>query len=411
MIALFVCSIAFSSCSRKNEISKWRGPNNDGIFPETGLLKQWPKNGPELDWSFEGLGFGHGTVAVANGKVFVTGIKDTANSVGTIFTFDLDGEPLWQKDYGLDFCESFHGTRSTPTVIDNYIYIESGRGVIYCLGTENGKEIWSVDFVKDLQVDTIPRWGYAESVLIDGDNLICVPGGKENNVVALNRFTGEMVWSSKGYGEVATYNSPILVNQNGHRLLIAMSSGSIMGIDADSGEMYWRKHQFQGNLIHANTPVYYDGKIVVSSSSRKDSSGLVQLQLSENGKKAEVVWRNEKFTNLMGGLVRIDTCIFGSVYQRSDWQVISWNTGEMLHQNRELGSGALVYADGLFYCYTERKGEMALVKANTENFEIISKFNVPFGTDQHWAHPVINDGKLYIRHGNALMVYNISQSI
>ncbi|MCF6358267.1 MAG: PQQ-binding-like beta-propeller repeat protein [Draconibacterium sp.] len=364
-----------------------------------------------MDWSFEGLGFGYGSVAVANGKVHVTGIKDTATTFGTLFAFDLDGELLWQIDYGPDFCRSFHGTRSTPTVIGNYIYIASGAGAVYCFDAENGDEIWSVDFVKDLQVDIIPRWGYAESVFIDGNNLICVPGGKENNVVSLNRFTGEMVWSSKGYGEVATYNSPILINHNGNRLLIAMTSGSIMGINADTGEMYWRKHQFQRNSIHANTPLYFDGKIVVSSESGNDNSGLVQLQLSEDGKKAKEVWRNLKFSNLMSGIVRIDSSIYGSVYQRSDWQVISWNTGEILHKSKELGSGTVIYADGMFYCYTERKGEMALVEATPEKFEVISKFSVPLGTLQHWAHPVIKDGKLYIRHGNALMVYSISKKI
>ncbi len=250
-------------------------------------------------------------------------------------------------------------------------------------------------------------FGYSESVLIDGDNLICVPGGKENNVVALNRFTGKKVWRSKGFEEPATYNSPILVNQNGQRLLIAMSASSIMGIDADTGEMYWRIQQTQQNLIHANTPLYFDGKLVVSSAGRDSTSGLVQLQLSENGKSAAVAWRNKKFINLMGGLVRIDTCIYGSAYLKNDWQVINWNTGEMLVQNKELGGGSIIYADGMFYCYAENDGEVALVNASPEKFEIVSKFKVPLGTEQHWARLVIKDGKLFVRHGDALMVYKI----
>ncbi len=233
-------------------------------------------------------------------------------------------------------------------------------------------------------------------------------GGKENNVVALNRFTGELVWSSTGVGEIATYNSPILINRNGLKLVIAMTSGSIMGIDANSGEMYWRVEQTQQNLIHANTPIYCDGKLVVSSADRKDSSGLVQLQLSVDGKSAEVVWRDKKFINLMGGLVKIDSCLYGSAYMKKDWRVINWNTGEMLAQNKEIGGGAIIYADGLFYCYAERDGAMALVKATPDKFEIISKFGIPLGTKEHWAHPVIKDGILYIRHGDALMAYNIS---
>src|SRR5690606_21538340 len=225
------------------------------------------------------------------------------------------------------------------------IYIESGMGAVYCLNAETGNQVWSVDFIEDLGVDSVIQFGYAESVLIDGDNLICVPGGKENNVVALNRFTGKKVWSSKGFEEPATYNSPILIDRNGQRLVIAMSASSIMGIDAETGEMYWRIEQTQQNKIHANTPLYFDGKLVFASAGRENTSGLVQLQLSENGKTAEVVWRNKKFINLMGGLVRIDTCIYGSAYLKNDWQVINWNTGEMLVQNKDLGGGSIIYAD------------------------------------------------------------------
>ena len=397
----------FAVGQQKTEISDWRGPNRDGIFPEKNLLKQWPENGPEMLWSFEGLGFGHSSVAVANNKVYITGIQDTTVSAGTIFTFDLNGKLLWKKNYGKDFSLNFHGTRSTPVIVDDLIYIESGMGAVYCLNAENGNEVWSVDFIKDLGVDSVIQFGYAESVLIDGDKLICVPGGKENNVVALNRFTGKKIWNSKGFEEPATYNSPILVNQNGQRLVIAMSASSIMGIDAGSGEMYWRIQQTQQNLIHANTPLFYDGKIVVSSAGRDSTSGLVQLQLSENGKSAEVVWRNKKFINLMGGLVRIDTCIYGSAYLKNDWQVINWNTGEMLVQNKDLGGGSVIYADGNFYCYAENDGEVALIDASPEGLKIVGKFKVPLGTDQHWARLVIKNGVLYVRHGNALMVYKI----
>lgn len=146
---------------------------------------------------------------------------------------------------------------------------------------------------------------------------------------------------------------------------------------------------------------------MVSSAGRDSTSGLVQLQLSENGKSAAVAWRNKKFINLMGGLVRIDTCIYGSAYLKNDWQVINWNTGEMLVQNKELGGGSIIYADGMFYCYAENDGEVALVNASPEKFEIVSKFKVPLGTEQHWARLVIKDGKLFVRHGDALMVYKI----
>jgi outer membrane protein assembly factor BamB len=397
--------MSISSCTRISEFSDWRGPNRDGIYPESGLLKHWSQEGPALLWSYEGLGHGHNSVSVANNTVYVSGVKDSAQAVGTLFAIDGEGNLLWKKEYGRDFTDNFMGTRSTPVVVDDYIYLESGAGAVYCLNAQNGEEIWSKEFIRDFGVDTVIQFGYAESVLIDGDHLICVPGSRENNVVALNRFTGEKVWASKGNGEQATYNSPILIEMGTQRLVIAMTAGSIMGIDAATGEMYWQIEQTQQNKIHANTPLYSDGKLVVSSADPTNTSGLVQIELLDEGRDARVVWRNRKFRNLLGGLVKIDSCIYGSTAFGKDWQVISWNTGDMLVQNKDLGGDSVIYADGLLYCYTEREGEVALVEASPEKFEVISKFRVPLGTNEHWAHLVIHEGVLYVRHGDALMAY------
>ena len=410
IVLFFPVLFIMISCSReKTSFSQWRGPNRDGIYNETGLLKEWPENGPDMLWSVEGLGYGQSSAAVANDKVYVTGIKDTLATTGTLFVFDLDGNHLWEKDYGPDFCRYFHGARSTPTVVGNFIYIESGMGTLYCLDAQTGDEIWKKDFIKDFGLDSVIQFGFSESVLIDGDNLICVPGGKENNVVKLNRFSGEMVWNSKGFEELATYSSPILIEYNGQRLVVAMTAGSVMGIDAENGQMYWRIEHTQLNKIHANTPIYVDGKILVASGDRTDTSGMILIQLSDDGKNAEVIWRNKTLRSFMGGLIKLDTCIYASAYLRNSWQVLRWNTGEMIVQNKELGGGPIIYADGLFYCYAEHDGEIALAEASSKEFKIISRFKVPLGTKEHWAHPVISDGKLFVRHGDALMVYDIHQ--
>ncbi len=409
-IAFILLSIILVSCRPKiqqPEISDWRGPQRNGIYNAQNLLKEWPENGPELLWSFEGLGYGHSSPAVANQKIYATGIKDTIAAIGTLFTFNLSGNLLWEKNYGPDFTANFHGTRATPVVVGDLIYIESGMGKVYCLNAETGDEIWSVDFINDLGADSVVQFGFAESPLIYNNQLICVPGGKENNVVSLNRLTGEKIWSSKGNGEIATYNSPILINHNGQRLVIAMTASSVMGIDADTGEMYWRVEQTQQNKIHANTPVYADGKLLIVSAGREATSGMVMLQLSNDGKSATEVWRNNKFVNLMGGLIKSDSCFYISAYLKNDWQVMEWDTGEMLAQNKEFGGGAIIYADGMFYCYAERDGEIALANASPEHFNITSRFKVPLGANEHWAHPVIANGKLFVRHGNALMVYDI----
>lgn len=386
--------------------SQWRGPSRDGIYPETNLLKEWPANGPQLLWSYDGLGTGQGSVVVANEKVFVTGIPDTLNSDGYLFAFDTKGKLLWKKNYGKDWTGIFPGARSTPTVVGDLIYVESGNGAVYCLKSETGETIWSVDFFKDMKADSV-QFGFSESILIDGDKLFCTPGGKENNVVALNRFTGEKIWSSPAYGEKATYSSPIVFNHNGNRILANLTSTSIIGLNANTGQMYWRIHQFQDNKIHANTPVYFNGNLIVSSASRKDSSGLVSLKLSPDGKKAEIAWRNKEFINLQSGFVLKDGCVYGSAHIQPKWFCIDAQTGQTKYIAKELGGGPVIYADGLFYCYVEKDGEMALAEGTPEQFRIISKFKVPLGTAQHWAHQVIADGKLYIRHNNALMVYDI----
>lgn len=386
--------------------SQWRGPNRDGIYPDTHLLKEWPAEGPELLWSFEGLGTGQGSVAVANEKVYITGIPDTITSEGCLFAFDTNGKLLWKKNYGKDWTGIFPGARSTPTVVDDLVYVESGNGSVICMNAQNGETVWTVDFFKDFQADSV-QFGFAESLLVDGDKIYCTPGGKVNNMVALNRFTGKKIWSSPAYGEMATYCSPILINHNGQRLVVNLTSTSIIGLDADTGEMYWRINQFQDNKIHANTPVYFEGKLLVLSASKRDSSGLVMLKLSPDGKKADIVWRNKEYTNLMGGFILNDGFVYGSAHIQPKWFCVDTNTGLTKYIARELGGGPVIFADGLFYCYSEKDGEIALAKGNPEQFSIISKFKVPLGTAQHWAHPVIANGKLYVRHNDAVMVYDI----
>ena len=394
------------SCTAQNDnASQWRGPDREGIFYETGLLNSWPENGPELLWSFEGLGAGHSSPGIGNNRIFINGMPDTT---GVLYSFDMNGKLLWQKEYGEEWHVNYTGTRSTPLVVDDLVYLVSGMGEVFCFNAENGNLVWSVDMLKKFNGKNI-QWGITESLLVDGDRLICTPGGEEFNVVALNRFTGETIWASKGHGEPSAYCSPVLVEHNNTRLVVTMTATSVIGIDAGSGELYWRVDQFQAHKIHANTPVYENGIIYCSStSSEQGNSGLLALKLSDDGKQVEQLWRNEDFKNLMGGIVLIDGTIYGSAYRTKNWFSVNAATGDEKIIASDFSNGVIIYADGLFYCYSE-DGQVALVKMTPNAFEIISKFNVPLGTDQHWAHPVIHNKRMYIRHGNALMVYNIAE--
>lgn len=402
----FLLSTVFvfvTGCSNPgNDFSEWRGPNRAGIFYETGLLKSWPEPGPELLWSVDGLGAGHSSVGIGHNRIFVNGMPDTT---GILYSFDLDGNLLWEKMYGAEWHKSYTGPRSTPVVAGDLVYLESGMGVVYCFDALSGDILWEVDLLKRFDAENI-QWGMTETLLIDGDNIICTPGGKKHNLAALNRFTGQTVWTSPGYGEPAAYCSPILVEHNNTRLVVTMTASSIVGVDAGTGEMYWRAEQMQRNKIHANSPVYADGVIYCSSASAPRSSGTLALRLSDDGKQVEQLWRNESLQNLMGGIVLLDGFIFGSTYRSDNWYAVDISNGETHILAEDFKNGVVVYADGLFYLYNE-DGEMALVQMDNDTFEIRGRFSVPLGTDQHWAHPVIYDKKLYIRHGDALMVYGV----
>jgi outer membrane protein assembly factor BamB len=403
-LAAFI--LTFSACTAEtNDPSQWRGPNREGIYYESGLLDSWPEKGPELLWSFEGLGAGHTSPAIGLNRIFVTGMPDT---LGVLYAFDMDGNLLWQETYGTEWHVNYTGPRSTPVIAGDHVYLESGLGVVYCFDAESGNIIWEVDLLKRFDAQNI-QWGMTESLLVDGNNIICTPGGEKHNVAALNRFTGETVWTSPGYGEPAAYCSPVLVEHNNTRLIVTMTATSIIGVDAGTGEMYWRAEQMQRNKIHANTPVYSEGMIFCSSASAPENSGTLALRLSDDGKQVEQLWRNASLQNLMGGIVLLNGYIFGSTYRSKNWYAVDISNGKDTLLTKDFTNGVVVYADSLFYLYNEA-GDVALVEMDHETFEIRGKFSVPLGTGEHWAHPVIWNKRLYIRHGDALMVYDVAES-
>ncbi|MFC2081553.1 PQQ-binding-like beta-propeller repeat protein, partial [Bacteroidota bacterium] len=365
--------------------------------------KEWPDDGPILLWSFEGLGAGHGSVSFAEDQLFVLGMPDT---MGVIFSFDMEGNLLWQKEYGLEWYANYTGTRSTPTVLDGLLYFISGQGVAFCMDAESGEILWSTDMFERFGAQKIP-WGIAESPLLDGDRIIITPGGAEHNVVALDRFTGEVIWSSKGNGEQSAYCSPILIQHNDTRLIVTMTAKSILGIDAENGQTYWRIEHRQGNKINANSPVYNDGRVFCASGQADTIHGHIMIQLSQDGKTAEVGWRNQELFNFMGGLILHEGYIYSSTFNKKKWFCMDAGTGNPNYVSDKVSGGVTIYSDGLFYCYGT-DGVLALVEADETDCRVISSFEVPLGTAQHWAHPVIHDGRMYVRHGNALMCYDIA---
>lgn len=403
-LALLVLLI-LTSCSEQAEFSQWRGPDRDGKYPETGLLKMWPDEGPELLWSFEGLGAGHGSVSIADGQLFILGMPDT---LGVIYCLDLDGNLRWKFTYGPEWLANYTGPRSTPTIQDGLLYFVSGRGEAFCMDTRKGELLWSRNMFKDFNAQPT-SWGIAESPLLDGEKIILSPGGKEHNVVALNRFTGETIWSSPGHGEQSAYCSPILVEHGQNRLIVTMTAESVLGIDAASGQVYWRILHRQGNNIHANSPVYGDGLIFCASESARGDSlqGHLMIRLSQDGTSADVGWRNPDRFNLLGGIILHEESLFSSSFDKHEWYALDAATGKLSFLSDQIAGGATIYADGLFYCYGTN-GVLALIEASEKRCRVISSFEVALGTDEHWAHPVIHEGRLYVHHGDALMCFSIA---
>jgi outer membrane protein assembly factor BamB len=314
----------------------------------------------------------------------------------------MDGQLVWKKAYGEEFWESYPGSRSTPVIAGDQIYILSGKGLITCLDANTGADIWKKDLFKEYGGRNI-RWGITEMLIIHGNSLICTPGGKEHNIIALDRRTGKLIWTCKAEGEKSAYCSPLLVDTGNMNLLVTHTENNILGIDADKGQLLWTYSHTNRYSIHPNTPLYFNEHVFCFSGYGR---GGVMLQLLDGGRKIKKKWFTEDLDSRMGGAVFVNGYMYGSGDENRAWQCFDWVEGNQRYESKELGKGAIITADDMLYCYSER-GELALVKADPSGFHIVSECKVTLGKGQHWAHPVIDDGILYVRHGNVLIAYKI----
>ena len=379
---------------------QWRGENRNGMYNETGLLKVWAPNGPKLLWSFEGLGEGHTSVAIANGKIYITGMHGDRL---ILYVFNMTGKLLASKEIGKEWDKSHNGTRSSVCVNDGKLYIFNAYGNLFCLDETTLNVVWTKDLFNDFDGINI-RWGITENPLIVGEKIFMTPGGKKHNMVALNKNTGALIWSSQGEGDPSSYCSPIYIGDYSVPMLVTCTHQHIIALNADTGEKLWSFTQknFPYN-IHPNIPIYSDG-MIFSTTGYKGGSML--LRLKDGGKSVEQVWKNDELDNQMGSAIRIGDYVYASGHQNKYWFCVDWKTSETKYKVKDLAPCNVISADGMLYCYSE-KGTMNLIKPNPEKFELVSSFNITLGTDAHWAHPVIHNGVLYIRHGDALMAYKV----
>lgn len=379
--------------------AQWRGPNRDGIYNETGLLKSWPENGPALLWHFDGLGEGHASAAVTSDRIYTAGIID---GIGYLFCIDFNGKLLWKVPYGEEWTESWPGVRSTPVIYNEKIYQYSGFGKLVCRRADNGAFIWSVDMLKDYNAPNI-KWGVTENLLIDDNKVFCTVGGPEANVVALDPNTGKLIWKCPGKGEISAYGSPAMIKLANRHILVTHTASSILGIDAANGKLLWSHDQPNKYSVHANTPLFHDGLLYCVSGYGK---GGVMLSVSDDGSAVKELWRNVSIDNRMGGFVLFNGKIFGSDDSGKAWYCVDWKTGTPMFSEKITGRGNIIFADGMLYLYGDN-GEVVLAQPLANSFKKVSAFKVPYGADQHWSHLVIAHGRLFVRHGGSLMVYNL----
>jgi outer membrane protein assembly factor BamB len=397
---LFLLIPIFIQCHRAPEISQWRGPERDGFYPEKNLLKEWPDDGPEIIWQYDSLGIGYTSVAVTSEKVYTTG---TFDSTSCIFAFNHQGKLLWKKEYGLAWMVNFPGARSTPLIFGNMGYLLSGRGLLVCFDAENGNMVWTKDLYKDFGAVEV-KFGMTENLLIDGDKLFCTPGGDEFNVLALDRNSGEVIWKSKGVGEPSAYCSPRIFEHAGKRYYTTITAKSIICLDPANGDLIWSHDLLYPHGIHGNTPLYHNGYIFAMNGW---DWGSVMLKIDDDGTGVTEVWKSKLFDLEHGDVILMHGNIYGTDYTTRHFACVDWETGQVLDSLNRFAPASVIAADGMIYAYSYG-GDIVLIRPKPDGFDIISNFRAPGEKRDHIAHPVIHNGRLYIRYANSLRVYNIA---
>ena len=395
-------------CSRVQveERAQWRGANRDGIFHESELMDSWPEEGPELLWVFEGLGRGYAAPAVSSEGLYINGEQE-GNSY--LFALDLDGKLRWKSANGKEFLgegfsSSYPGARSTPTVYGDLVYASSGEGQIGCFETSSGKEQWSVNIAEDLG-GVLGYFGYSESVGVDEEHVFCFPGGASTNLAALDRFTGKIAWTQSALRDTFAYGSPVLIELPERRILMTTSRHHLFTLDRSNGDLLasYELEGYEYDGEHCNTPVYADGLIYFVAND-VPGQGAMKLKLSEDGTAIKELWRNKQVMNNFGGLVAVDGHLFTTV-KGNRLLALDPDNGSVV-DTLKVATGSIIFTDDKFIIYGNN-GTVSLVNYEQKQLDAVSQFKVKEGSGQHFSHPVVADGILYIRHGNALMAYRI----
>jgi outer membrane protein assembly factor BamB len=397
----------------------WRGPARNGVYPESGLLKAWPQNGPALLWETLDAGKGYSSPVVAGDHLYLTGMNEDEDK--EIFSaYTLDGKKIYETAYGTPWNQTYPETRTTPAIEGDKAYVISGSGEIACIRIADGVILWKVNGGETFGRKT-GNWGTSECPLVFDNKVIYTPSGDQTTMVALNAATGQVIWKTRPLGDVGAYVSPLLIASQGKRQIIGSTAKNLIGVNPETGAIEWTFSDWgppadpsrpgpSFDNIAPNTPLYQDGRIFFCHGY---NIGAYMLQLNDNLTGVSLLWRNNDLDTHHGGYVLMNGLIYGSNWinnTQGNWVAVDWNTGETRYETDWGGGrskGSIIAADDMLYCYDERRGTVGLVRPSAEKFDVVSMFRITKGGGPFWAHPVISGGRLYLRHGHALMAYNL----
>ncbi len=379
---------------------QWQGPDRTRLSTETGLLKQWPAAGPPIVWTATGLGGGYGSMAVAGDRVFVQGARGR-NSV-VIALNRADGKEVWSKALGASQADDRGpGPRGTPTVDGDRVYVLSENGDLACLKID-GTAVWQRNILRDFGGRQLP-WLISESPLVDGPHVVVSPGGPGAGMVKLDKMTGKTVWTAKDLSDPAAYSSVIAADVQGVRTYMTFTSAAGVGVRASDGKVMFRYPNAANYVANVATPIFSNNKVFFTSA-YGTGGGLLDLTVQNGEVRAKEVYFTRSMNNHHGGVVLVDGYLYG--FNDSILTCLEFATGKMMWRDRSVGKGSVTFADGSLYIQSE-DNEFGLAEATPSGYREKGRFRIPDKGLPSWAHPVISDGRLYVRNQDTVIVYDI----
>jgi outer membrane protein assembly factor BamB len=400
---------------------QWRGPDRDGHAAPQLLLQKWPSGGPEVAWVFRDAGEGYSAFSIVDGRLYTMGARD--GKCYAICLSSEDGSEIWRTEISVagqrdDYLTRWGGgPRSTPTVDGDFVYVLSDVGVVACLKKEDGEEVWSKDLVEQYGAQ-IPKWGYSESILIDGFRAVVTPGG-DPYIVGLNKRTGEEIYRTDGVDTRAEYVSVIKFEVGGQPLYASAAAPGLFIFNAEGGDLVYEAPETGNGTAVIPTPVVTEN-LVYHTSAYGAGNALYRLSGSGSSIEGELVYYNgnKSMENHHGGVVLVDGVIYGfTKTNRGNWMAQDFKSGEELWMESigRNSSGSIAYADGRLYCYGDKDATVHLIEPSRSGMKVVGSATLPEQTDMDrgsgaiWAHPVIAGQKLFLRDQNLIYAYDIAR--